>query len=272
MKTRRSTLVDMFDAASIRRPPAASPWTARRGLRVLLAASLMLASTAGCARQGTDVNQGKAFENPDNAQFADAVMRGDDALARELVAAGANPNAEDAQGQPLLQWAMKQGDREAFRKLLALGADPARGDRDGRTALHLAAMGKSEGWLEALLEHGMSPDTPNTVTGATPLYDALRADSGDNIDVLLRAGARLDVADRNSTTPLHQAALVKDSAAVLRFLEGGADPRATDRTGATFQDYLYRGDPKLLNASTRRDLDRIDAWLEAKGVAVKPRG
>ena len=242
------------------------------GLRFVLATALMLASTAGCARQGSDVNPGKAFANPGNAQFADAVRRGDDALARELLAAGANPDAVDADGQPLLQWAMKQGDRDAFRRLLDLGADPARGNADGRTALHLAAMGKSAGWLEVLLEHGMSPDTPNTVTGATPLFDALRADSDANIAILLRAGARLDVADRNGTTPLHQAALVKDSAAVLRFLEAGADPRATDRTGATFQDYLFRGDPKLLNAATRRDLQAIDAWLQAHGVAVKPRG
>lgn len=242
------------------------------GARALLAASLLLASTAGCARQGNDVNQGQAFANPGNAQFAEAVLDGDEALARELIAAGANPDAEDDQGQPLLQWAMKRGDRGAFRLLLALGADPARGNRDGRTALHLAAMGKDAGWLEALLERGMSPDTPNTVTGATPLYDALRADSDRNIDVLLRAGARLDVADRNGTTPLHQAALVKDSGAVLRFLEAGADPRATDRTGASFQDYLYKGDPKLLNAATRRDLERIDAWLQGKGVTVQPRG
>ncbi len=262
----------MPDAAPARTPAAPPSWTARHCVRALLAASLMLASTAGCARQGTDVTPGQAFENPGNAQLAAAVTGGDETLARELIAAGANPNALDEQGQPLLQWAMKRGDRDAFRLLLALGADPAQGNRDGRTALHLAAMGKSEGWLDALLEHGMSPDTPNTVTGATPLYDALRADSEDNIDVLLRAGARLDVADRNGTTPLHQAALVKDSAAVLRFLEGGADPRATDRTGATFQDYLYRGDPKLLNAATRRHLEKIDAWLQAKGIAVQPRG
>ena len=267
----RSTLVDMSDATTIHASPAPSAWTAR-GLRVLLAASLMLASTAGCARQGTDVNPGKAFENPGNAQLAEAVIDGNEALARELVAAGANPNAEDDRGLPLLQWAMRQDDRGAFRLLLALGADPARGDRDGRTALHLAAMGRSQGWLDVLLEHGMSPDTPNTVTGATPLYDALRADSEDNIDVLMKAGARLDVADRTGSTPLHQAALVKDTGAVLRFLEAGADPRATDRTGATFQDYLYKGDPKLLNAAARRRLEKIDAWLLAEGIAVQPRG
>lgn len=262
----------MSDTPRTHAPQVPSPWKAPRGMRVLLAMSLMLASTAGCARQGTDVNPGKSFANPGNAQFADAVLRDDEALARQLLAAGANPDAVDDKGQPLLQWAMKRGDRGAVRLLLALGADPARGDQDGRTALHLAAMGKTPGWLEALLEHGMSPDTPNTVTGATPLFDALRAGSEDNIRVLLGAGARLDVTDRNGTTPLHQAALVKDSGAVLRFLEGGADPRATDRTGATFQDYLYSGDPKLLNVATRRDLDKIDAWLGAHGVAVKPRG
>ena len=262
----------MSDAPRTPLTAAPSIRMAPRRVRVLLAASLMFASTAGCARQGTDVTQGQAFANPGSAQLADAVLAGDDALARELIAAGANPDAEDDGGQPLLQWAMKRGDRGAFRMLLALGADPARGNRDGRTALHLAAMGKSRDWLEALLEHGMSPDTPNTVTGATPLYDALRAGSDENLGVLLRAGARLDVADRNGTTPLHQAALVKDSGAVLRFLEAGADPRATDRTGATFQDYLFKGDPKLLNAGTRRDLGRIDAWLQANGVAVQPRG
>ncbi|MCE7032544.1 ankyrin repeat domain-containing protein [Lysobacter sp. GX 14042] len=206
----------------------------------------------------------QAFSNPGNAQFADAIIRGDEALARELLAAGANPNALDEREEPLLQWVMKQGDRDGFRLLLSLGADPGRGNADGRTALHLAAMGKTPYWLEALLRHGMSPDTPNTVTGATPLYDALRAGSGDNIDLLLRAGARLDVADRNRTTPLHQAALVNDTAAVLKFLQAGADPAATDRTGATFQDYLPGNDPKLLNASVRRDMERIQAWLEGE--------
>lgn len=232
-------------------------------MRVLVAAALMLASTAGCARQGTDVNQ-QAFNNPGNAQLADAVIRGDEALARELIAAGSNPNAVDERDEPLLQWVMKHEDRDGFRLLLALGADPTRGNADGRTALHLAAMGKTPYWLEALLEHGMSPDTPNTVTGATPLYDALRANSEENIETLLRAGASVGVADRNRTTVLHQAALVNNTAAVLRFLEAGADPAATDRTGATFQDYLPKNDPKLLNVATRRDMERIEAWLEGR--------
>lgn len=232
----------------------------------------MLVSMAGCARQGNDVNQDKAFANPAAAQLGAAALAGDEALARELIAAGANPDAVDDHGQPLLQWAMHQQDRGAYRLLLELGADPALGNADGQTALHLAAMGKQEFWLEDLLARGTSPDLPNTTTGAPPLFDALRARLPGNVDRLLEAGARLDASDRSGTTPLHQAALVNDPASVLKFLEAGADPRATDRNGATFQDFLYDGDPALLNAPTRRSLEAIDDWLRAHGVAVTPRG
>jgi ankyrin repeat protein len=241
----------------------------RRPVTVLLLASLMLASMTGCAGEGNDLNDGKTFANPTHVQFAAAVRNGDDKLARELVAAGANPDAVDDKGVPLLQWAMLQQDRGAYRLLLDLHADPARGNADGQTALHLAAMGKDEFWLDDLLERGVSPDVPNTVTGAPPLFDALRARLPDNVDRLLKAGARLDTHDRSGTTPLHQAALVNDPASVLKFLEAGADPRATDRNGATFQDYLYDGDPAVLNAPTRKALAAINTWLRAHSIPVK---
>src|SRR3546814_18309206 len=78
-----------------------------------------------------------------------------------------------------------------------------------------------------------------------------------------------DVCSSDLTTPLHQAALVNDPASVLEFLEAGADPRATDRNGATFQDYLYDGDPAVLNAPTRKALEAIDAWLRSHGVPAR---
>src|SRR3546814_11920523 len=92
--------------------------------------------------------------------------------------------------------------------LLAAGANPAQGNADGQTALHLAAMGKDQYWLDQLLERGVGPDLPNTITGAPPLFDALNARRSENVDRLLAAGARLDIRDRSGKTPLHQAALV----------------------------------------------------------------
>lgn len=239
---------------------------ARRIFRVLLLPSLMLTSTASCAQQGQDMSDGKTFGNPTHAQLAEAVRNNDTALARELIAGGANPDATDDKGVPLLQWALLRQDRDAFRLLLDLRADPAAGNAQGQTAMHLAAMAKDGFWRDTLVERGVSPDIANTVTGAPPLFDALRARQPDNIAWLLDAGARLDTRDRSGTTPLHQAALVNDLASVLRFLEAGADPRATDRNGATFQDFLFDGDESTLNASAKRDLDAIRARLRQSGI------
>src|SRR3546814_12457349 len=111
-------------------------------------------------------------------------------------------------------------------------------------------MGKDEFWLDYLLERCLSPDLPNTVTGAPPLFDALRARLPENVDRLLKAGARLDTHDRSGTTPLNQAALVNDPASVLEFLEAGADPRATAPNGPTFPDSLNACHPARRHSPT----------------------
>src|SRR3546814_13366566 len=66
----------------------------------------------------------------------------------------ADPDATNDEGAPLLQQAMLRQDRGKFRNLLAAGANPAQGNADGQTALHLAAMGKDQYWLDPLLERG----------------------------------------------------------------------------------------------------------------------
>jgi len=196
-----------------------------------------------------------------------AMGAGIDGRSEERAAAVAQQAAApDAGGMPLLQQAMLRRDRGEFRKLLAAGANPAQGNIDGQTALHLAAMGEDPYWLDQLLERGVDPNLSNTITAAPPLFDALFAARPNNVDRLLAAGARLDVHDRTGNTPLHQAAKVNDLESVLKFLEAGADPDATNRIGVTFQRYLGLENPKLRNAATRRNLRKIDDWLRANGV------
>jgi hypothetical protein len=236
-------------------------------LLVLVAGLAQPAHLFGVAIAAPAVLPGASAAGATTAALVEAVLAGDDQRIRELVAAGADPNAVDSRGTPLLQRAMRREDHSVYRLLIELGADPTRGDRDGRTALHLATMGRSSFWLEDLLGRGLSPDLPNTITDAPPLFDALRARLRRNVDRLLEAGARLDVRDRSGTTPLHQAALVKDTASVLKFLEAGADADAVDRLGARFRDYLYDGDRSVLHGAERRRLEKIDAWLAAHDAA-----
>ncbi|VXC20907.1 conserved hypothetical protein [Luteimonas sp. 9C] len=236
----------------------------RSGPLPLALAALMLAAS-GCTQRHEGMGpDARPFENPAQAPFVTALRAGDAARARELLAAGADPDATDADGTPALHWLIRRGDRDAVRLLLDLGADPTRGDARGRTALHAAAMSKDTGWIELLLDHGVPVDVPNTRNGRTALFDALRAREPGSIDRLLAAGAKVDARDRAGTTPLHQAALVNDIPSVKRLMAAGADPRATDDTGATVASYLYDGDPGVLAAPVRRDY----AWIRERLAAA----
>lgn len=229
----------------------------------------MLIACAACARPEPDMTVATTFTDPAAAQVAEAVRTGNAALLRELVAGGANPNADGAHGTTLLQWAMLHGHRPGAIALLDAGADPARGNAAGVTAMHLAAMADTASWLDLLLQRSVDPDTPNTVTRATPLMAALMAERGGNVDRLLAAGARIEATDRQDNTALHLAAKINQADRVLSLLEAGADPARKNAQGVTFQRYLWMTGEGVLDAATRRQRDAVGAWLRAHGVPVE---
>lgn len=209
--------------------------------------------------------------DPAATALARAARTGDTADARRLVADGANPDAAVADGTPLLQAAILRGDRRAFDTLLEAGADPTAGAANGNTALHVAAMQDDAGFLKALLARGLSPDTPNTRNGETPLFNALEARNDRNIETLLEAGARVDAVDQHGATLLHKAARINATGWVVRFLEAGADPTAVDRVGATFQPSFFRADEKILSGDAKRHRATVREWLIARSIPVEDR-
>ncbi len=240
-------------------------------IRIAAFLSLMLLACAACARQGTSapMDTAKTFHDSASAVLADAVKAGDAARIKELVAGGANPNAQGEKGLTVLQWAMLNQSRDGFDALLAAGADPARGNDNGVTAVHLAAMADTDYYLRKLLEKGVSPDTPNTVTGATPLMAALMAERADHADALLKAGATIAAADRQGNTALHLAAKINETGRVLQLLEAGADPNAKNAQGVTFQRYLFMTPETSLNLKSKREREQVRVWLEAHNIAVE---
>lgn len=242
------------------------PWS-----RVMAAAVLLMLSVCtACAGPGNrSMRASEAFTDVRTAELAEAAAEGDAARVRALAAAGANPNQRGAKGVTVLQWALYQHSVDGMTALLAVGADPAQGSDDGMTVVHLAAMAEHPRYLRALLEHGVSPDTPNTVTQATPLAAALMGERADNFEALLKAGARPDLADRMGNTPLHQAAKVNEFGHALTLLEAGASPDARNVQGASFQRFMFMTPEKLLNAQTRRDRDAVIAWLREHRVPIE---
>lgn len=173
-------------------------------------------------------------------------------------------------GRPVVAEQIVAGARpRELRKLLDAGADPLSPDRDGDTALHIAAMVRDPAYLKLLLARGLSPDTPNSLSGRTPLIAAMLAERDRQVAMLLSAGASVGLADATGNTPLHIAAQINEPRHVLALLKAGAPAAARNAQGQTFQRYLFMTPDRLLNAETSRSRRAVASWLQQHGIALE---
>jgi uncharacterized protein len=165
----------------------------------------------------------------------------DRGAALEMITAlldrGANPNARTKEIPPLRRWvtplgdltwinmtgqtpfirAAQSGDITTMRLLLARGADPKITTAGGTTALVTAAGGNvavqqsfvesresSMAAVKLCLELGLDVNAKNE-TGFTAVMGAANKGWDDILELLVKSGARLDVADKDGRTPLRWA-------------------------------------------------------------------
>ena len=165
----------------------------------------------------------------------------DRAAALDMITAlldkGANPNARTTEIPPLRRWvtplgdltwinmtgqtpfirAAQSGDITTMRLLLAHGADPKITTLGGTTALVTAAGGNvavqqsfvesresSMAAVKLCLELGLDVNAKNE-TGFTAVMGAANKGWDDILELLVKSGARLDVADKDGRTPLRWA-------------------------------------------------------------------
>lgn len=138
------------------------------------------------------------FADPDLHTLA---TQSDSTALKTALAAGADPEQRGASGALPLMAAVRAERTDAVRELLAAGADPDNTNRLGESSLHIAVAGDA-GILQALLAAGANPNARDA-GGVTPSMLAAAAGSSESIDLLRRAGARLDMKD-------YQGASVKD--------------------------------------------------------------
>jgi ankyrin repeat protein len=148
------------------------------------------------------------FADTTAAVLAQAAAEGDTARIRQLIRAGADPDAESDRGVTLLQWALLHRSAAGLEALLEGSADPARADSTGETVVHYAAKANNPRYLDILLAHQADPNTPNTVTGITPLMSALMGNREVQFRRLLAAGTSARLVDRFGNTALHLAAKI----------------------------------------------------------------
>ena len=170
-------------------------------------------------------------------------------------------------GWAAVMYAARDGAADAVRALAAAGADLDVQDPDGTTPLILAIVNARFDTAVALLDKGANPNVADNM-GMTPLYAAVdmhtlspmmgrpappMRDSIDSVEmarVLLRRGAnpnaqlKKPIIGRHTafqgdgslgegTTALARAAKSADVAMIKVLLDGGADPRLTQKDGTT---------------------------------------
>ncbi|BAU57281.2 ankyrin 1 [Halorhodospira halochloris] len=187
-------------------------------------------------------------------------LRGDVSRVKELLAAGADPNAEvpraDAAGRKVLMEVSRLGLVDTAMALIEAGADPQLADEHGADSLWHAAVGyisrrdraaglergsSRDDILLALLEAGASPSGGDRFE-FTPLHAAAAWGSKESVQALLDAGAALESTDRNGRTPLVFAAQFGNAQTLQELIDSGADPSAVSYIGSSVVTYARLAD------------------------------
>lgn len=171
---------------------------------------------------------------------------------------GGRINAKNQIGTTPLLGAAKAGHGPVIALLAKRGADAnASHMSEGRSALYEAAYGGHAGAVRALLLAGADV-TRTTGTGRSPMHTGVAR--ADVLELLLDAGAKVDVQSRRKRTALHEAAQGAHQESALLLLKRGANVAARDDRRLT---------PLHCVASKSFAESLFDEWDESEKVQPK---
>ena len=177
-----------------------------------------------------------------------AMRQGTEETFAILMAAGADPNLRNSEGEGALHYAAVRGLMGAVQIFLEAGADPSRAAYDGSTPLRMAVFGAHLDVVEALLQAGASPEH-------SALWAAASSGSDNIVRRLAAAGALPEGSpgERESMCPIWHASYGGHLSTVRLLLELGAPPTC----GASM---------KPIEIARRQDHSEIVALLESHGA------
>ncbi len=152
-----------------------------------------------------------------------AAVEGHAKTVKMLIENGADLNKKDKDGGTALIYAASYGYIKIVRELIENGADlNIQENVDGDTALILAASNGDKEIVDLLIKKRADLNKQN-INGETALIWAAKEGHTEIADMLLKAGANLDQQDKDGDTALVWAALNKHTKIVEMLMEKGAE-------------------------------------------------
>ena len=213
-----------------------------------------------------------AADKDSNTALHIVSRRGQLACIRLLLEAGASVGAETTDGLTALTLAVGHELDDALTKRRHLNLDAvtllltkgAHVDAPGYigTVLFDAIKYQSKELLQLLIARGANVNAAD-IDGLTALHVACRGDYMTLVPILLDSGADVHAETSSGATPLHFAAATGDTALVQRLLESGANVDASSKAGLTaLKQACRQGDVavamQLLKAGANTEIR--DSW------------
>ncbi|KAK9062275.1 hypothetical protein SSX86_019461 [Deinandra increscens subsp. villosa] len=157
-----------------------------------------------------------------------AARQGHISTAKYLIEHGANPSLSSELGATALHHVAGTGHIELMELLISCGVDVNSQSESGTPLIWAAGHGQQDA-LNLLLKYNADPNI-ETDDGITPLLSTVAAGSLQCLDLLVQAGAKVNII-AGGATPLHIAADIGNSELITCLLKAGADPNMTDEDG-----------------------------------------
>ena len=167
-----------------------------------------------------------------------AAARGDAAQIKSLIANGEKPDVRDAYRRTPLHVAAYGGHHEAMRALAAAGANPNVLENDRYDIVTIAAVANDVPTLKLALELGASGKNTTSRYDGTALIAAAHLGHAEVVRILIRAGAPLDHVNNLGWTALMESIVLGNGGkahtdALDALVKAGANLNIADRQGVT---------------------------------------
>ena len=205
-----------------------------KAVAALLAAQLFLAGASVSRAQVAPT----AAETASYSGLLAAAARGDALEIGRLAAAGANVNVRDAYGRTPLHVATFGRHREAIAALIKAKADLGAKERDRYDAVTTAAVADDAATLRLLLQSGASAKLVTSRYDGTALIAAAHLGHVEVVKLLIEAGAPPDHVNNLGWTALIESIVLGDGGprhteTLHALVRAGANVNIPDRNGVT---------------------------------------